>query len=94
MPSSTPPSDRISTRLDETRAQKLEYLREATHLGISEIVKQGIDLMYEEARKRRPDSFAVMRDSGFIGAWEGEPDLSTRYKDELTASLGSKHGDR
>ncbi len=30
----------------------------------------------------------------FLGAWEGEQDLSTRYKQDLTASLEAKYGGR
>lgn len=94
MSATTSASSRISTRLDEKRVHKLEFLKKTTHLGTSEIVKRGIDLVYEQTREARPDSFALMQESGFIGAWEGEPDLSTRYKKDLTASLEAKHGDR
>ena len=35
---------RINARLDEPRARKLEFLKRATLAGVSEIVKQSIDL--------------------------------------------------
>jgi hypothetical protein len=85
---------RISARLDDERSRKLDFLAKATDQGTSEIVKRAIDALYEEVRTRRPRPGEVLRKTGFIGYGEADPDLSTRYKEELTESLSTKHGDR
>lgn len=84
---------RINARLDKGRAEKLQYLRRATHLGVSDLVKRGIDLLYEDIRRETRDPFEVLTETGFIGCGEGPPDLSSRYKDELREILAAKHGD-
>lgn len=87
--------DRINARLDESRAAKLEFLQRATGLPVSDIVKRGIDLFYEEVQKgARRHPFEVMSETGFIGGAEGPADLSERYKEELREILAAKHGDR
>jgi hypothetical protein len=87
-------SSRINARLDDGRSAKLEYLKRTTHLGVSDIVKRGIDLMYEDVQTRTRDPFDVLTQAGFIGSAEGPEDLSGRYKDELRELLAKKHGDR
>jgi hypothetical protein len=85
---------RINARLDESRSQKLEYLARATHLSTSEIVKQALDLFYEQVRSRRPLPAEVLKASGFIGCGEASPDLSDRYKEEVKSLVAAKHDHR
>lgn len=85
---------RINARLDKGRAEKLQYLKRATHLGVSDLVKRGIDLLYEDVRKTTRDPYEVLTETGFVGGGEGPADLSARYKDDLRAILAAKHGDR
>lgn len=89
-----PRSSRINARLDEAHADKLEYLKRTTGLPVSDIVKRGIDLLYDETRGASRSPYEVLVGSGFVGAVEGPADLSARYKEDLTASLAAKHGDR
>jgi len=85
---------RINARLDESRAQKLEFLARMTHLSTSEIVKQALDLYYEQARSQRPLPAEVLKASGFVGCGEVAPDLSERYKEEVKKPVAAKHGHR
>jgi len=85
---------RINARLDEGHSAKLEYLQRATRLGVSDIVKRGIDLLYEEVRKEAGHPFDILTETGFIGSGKGPADLSVRYKEELRELLAAKHGDR
>lgn len=85
---------RINARLDERHSAKLEYLKRTTRLGVSDIVKRGIDLVYEDVQKATRDPFEVLTETGFIGSAEGPSDLSGRYKEELRELLATKHGDR
>lgn len=89
-----PRSARINARLDEAHADKLDYLKRTTGLPVSDIVKRGIDLVYEETRRVSPSPREVLAAAGFVGVAEGPADLSTRYKEDLASSLAAKHGDR
>lgn len=85
---------RINARLDEGHSAKLEYLQRATRLGVSDIVKRGIDLLYEQVREETRHPFEILTETGFIGSGSGPADLSIRYKEELHELLAAKHGDR
>ena len=89
-------SGRINARLDEGHSAKLNYLQRTTRLGVSDIVKCGIDLLYEEVQKRKETGqpFEILTQTGFIGSGKGPVDLSVRYKEELRELLAAKHGDR
>lgn len=90
----TSTATRINARLDESRASKLELLKRSTGLSVSEIVKRGIDVLYDEQQAGRGGAFEILERTGFIGSGEGPGDLSERYKEELSAILGAKHGHR
>ncbi len=84
---------RISARFDEDRSQKLEFLRSATQLGTSEILKRALDVYFDQYRCARPAE--ILRGSGFVGSGgDADPELSTRYKDELKEVLRAKHDHR
>ena len=74
---------RINARLDESRSRKLEFLSRATDLSTSDIVKQAIDVYYDQVRGQRPLPAEVLSNSGFIGCGETSPDLSERYKEAV-----------
>lgn len=83
---------RINARLDESRAQKLEFLARMTHLSTSEIIKEALDLYYEQVRSQRPLPAEALKASGFIGCGEASPDLSERYKEDVKSLVAAKHG--
>ncbi len=85
---------RINARLDESRSRKLEFLSRATDLSISDIVKQAIDVYFEQMRGRRPPPAEVLSDSGFIGCGEASPDLSESYKEAVRTLVAAKHDHR
>ena len=80
---------RINARLDAELARKLEELRQRTGRSTTEILKASIEAYYE-AERSRPRAIELLAD--LIGAGEGDPDLSTSYKEALTESLSKKHG--
>lgn len=87
-------SDRVNARLDRKHAAKLAYLKAATGMSASEIVKRGIDLIHDQVRGEARNPFEILSRVGFIGAARGPTDLSVSYKDELLADLEAKHGHR
>lgn len=56
---------RINARLDEGHSAKLEYLQRAPRLGVSDIVKRGIDLLYEQVREETRHPFEILTETGF-----------------------------
>jgi hypothetical protein len=85
---------RINARLDRARSAKLESLRRTTRLSVSDVVRRGIDLVYEEVEGNRRNPLDILIECGFVGSGTGRPDLSERYKEELAEILAAKHGDR
>jgi hypothetical protein len=86
---------RINARLDETHFEKLEYLKQATRAGTTEVVKNAIDVYYRKVRGSAPVSaLDILTAHGFIGSGEGEMSLSESYKDSLATGWSRKHGDR
>jgi hypothetical protein len=82
---------RLNARLDPELERKLSYLRRRTGLATSEIVRTSIERYYEQTCAEVADARAILEASGFIGGGTGPADLSERYKEQLTKSLGRKH---
>ncbi|MDY7095837.1 MAG: ribbon-helix-helix protein, CopG family [Acidobacteriota bacterium] len=80
--------------LAAAQSSKLDYLQRSTGLTVGEILQQGIDRVYEEARGSAKDSLRVLRESSFIGCGAGPEDLSESYKSYLGESLSTKHDPR
>jgi hypothetical protein len=85
---------RINARLDDDHSRKLKFLRRATGAGISDVVKQAIDLYYERLRQTSEKPGEALAKAGFVGCGEGPADLSDIYKDVLQAELPGKYGHR
>ena len=83
---------RINARLDADRVEKLKQLQSLTRLGVSEIVKRAIDLLYRQQAGRSRDKLDALLSSDFVGCAEGPEDLASQYKQYLTRDLESKHG--
>jgi hypothetical protein len=75
---------RVNARLESDRATKLNYIRQRTNQGTSEIMKVAIDFYYEKLRQETPvKPLQLLRESGLIGCAEGDADLSVNYKKYL-----------
>ena len=74
---------RINARLDDARAEKLKQLRALTRLGVSEIVKRAIDLLYRQQAGRSRDKLDALLSSDFVGCAEGPEDLASRYTSNI-----------
>ncbi len=83
---------RINARLDDARAEKLKQLQSLTRLGVSEIVKRAIDLLYRQQAGRSRDKLDALLASDFVGCAEGPEDLASQYKQYLARDLENKHG--
>jgi len=83
---------RINARLDRDHTEKLRQIQKLTQLGVSDVLKRAIDVLYRRelgGSMQRRDSLIA---SGFIGCAEGPEDLAESYKQYLSQGLGEKHG--
>ncbi len=85
---------RINARIDEQHSERLRFLTRSTNASVSEVLKRAIDLYYEHRRRECGDATAALTASGFVGVADGDPELSTTYKQRLSEELLSKHDHR
>lgn len=80
---------RINARIDDELARKLAEIEKITGQGTSTIIKLALDAYIERLRSTTAAPKHGLAE--YIGCAEGDPELSTRYKDALTASWSAKH---
>lgn len=81
---------RVNARLDDEFAVKIDFLRKVTGLGVSDCIKKGVALLYNQVRNRQANSARILEKTGFIGCGRGPTDLSKNYKKELFKIIGKK----
>jgi len=82
----------INTNLDDSLAEKIDYLVKSTQLTLSEVLKNSVNLYYELTRISPADKLKIFEDSGFIGCGEGDARLSVDYKNDLRELMEKKYG--
>ena len=85
---------RINARLEAQQAHELEWLKRTTHAGTTEVIKNAIRAYYRDVKNTQAKPGRILRDTGFIGCGEADPELSATYKDALAQDLAVKHGHR
>jgi hypothetical protein len=75
----------IEIQLDEERAKKLAYIQQQTQQNTVELIDSLIDSAIDQYYKQIqppdvPDSLTKLKQSKFIGCFQGSPDLSTNSK--------------
>lgn len=80
---------RVNARLDESFMVKLDYLRAATAMSVSDIVKVSLNHYYETVQAELLRKKNAMLP--YIGKYaSGNADGSVRYKEWIAASLDQK----
>lgn len=82
--------DRISARLSESTQKKAQILSKLGY-GPTELVKEGIDLLYEKAINSKPASIPLLLARLVKTPGEGPENLSTNYKNYYKDALIEKH---
>lgn len=85
---------RLNARLDDEHARYVNELMQLTGTSVSDVVRVAIERYYVEVNRAERGALRVLKEVGFIGCVEGPPDLSQRYKEELTESIAEKYGHR
>lgn len=82
--------ERISARLDVDSQQKARYLLEHGY-GPTELVREGIELLYQQAISSKPPSVPAILKSLTETKGDGPADLSSRHKEYYKDKLIEKH---
>ena len=85
---------KINAQLDNDHSGKLAWLSQATGMGMTEVIKEAIDLYYKQQHQAKSGAKEILENSGFIGCGEAGANLSENYKQQLNESWNNKHGDR
>ena len=81
---------RVNARLDGETAAILRQLVRATGLSVTDVIKLSLVRLSEQ--QDAPEQPVAEAFADLVGCFDGGVDLSTSYKDALTASLAGKHG--
>lgn len=84
----------LSLRLDEKTEKELNYIKSALNESQSLVIKEAIHAYYESlvAAEIHKSAADILIDSGYIGSFKAEKDLSINYKEKLTKGVKKKHG--
>jgi hypothetical protein len=83
-------AERISVRLDPKSLEKLELIRQSTGQNLSEMLRQAIDIYYQQSNQDTPPSSETLDRVGFVGCSEGPTDLAKNFKKYLSEGLRRK----
>jgi ribbon-helix-helix CopG family protein len=84
-----PDEIRINARLTGADARRFRELQRREGLSASDLLREALRA-YHGAHTKRSDPAALLHAAGFVGGGDAPADLSTRYKDYLTAVLEEK----
>ncbi|QXL83233.1 hypothetical protein [Comamonas sp. NLF-1-9] len=83
---------RVNARFDGDAEQQLNYLAEATGLGVSEVLRTSVQHYYEQLRAQRG---GLTHFAAFIGKGRsGRSDVAGSYKARLAEGWSAKHQGR
>ncbi len=83
---------RVNARFEGEAEQQLNFLAEATGLGVSEVLRTSVQRYYEQVRAQRS---GLAHFSAFIGRGRsGRSDIAGSYKARLAESWAAKHQGR
>lgn len=83
---------RVNARFEGEAERQLNYLAEATGLGVSEVLRTSVQHYYEQMRARRA---GLTHFAAFVGQGRsGRSDVAGSYKARLAEGWGAKHQGR
>jgi hypothetical protein len=85
----------FSFRYDEKVKKELDFIKAHLNSNQSQAIKDAIHTFYEYLKmeeKAKLSPLEILKESGFIGCFKGEKNLSTTYKEQLTKRIKAKHG--
>ena len=87
----------ISFRIEEQLKEELAFVKATLNANQSQAIKEAIHAFYQhlqsqERLKKSPQT--ILKETGFIGSFKGEKDLSVNYKKYLTRGWKAKYEDK
>ena len=84
---------RVNARFEGEHEEQVEYLTQATGMGVSDVLKASVEYYYQAMRAKDKPRLNNLR--AFIGKGDsGRSDVATRYKEMLGEATAAKHGKR
>ncbi len=74
----------VNATVNDDIAHKISLIQQQTQQDLSEILKHAIELYYQSLHTPPKTPLQILEESGFIGCFQDDPDLSTNYKKFLT----------
>lgn len=82
---------RVNARFEGEYERQVEFLTQATGMGVSDVLKASVEYYYQAMRAKGKPQLNNLRPH--IGKHEsGRTDVSTRYKELLGDAIAAKHG--
>jgi predicted Ser/Thr protein kinase len=82
---------RVNARFEGEYERQVEYLTQATGMGVSDVLKASVEYYYQAMRAK--DKPRLNNLHAFIGKLDsGRSDVATRYKEVLSEAVAAKHG--
>jgi len=82
---------RVNARFEGEYERQVEYLTEATGMGVSDVLKASVEYYYQAVRAKQKPQLTSLR--AFIGKLDsGRGDIASRYKEVVGEAVAAKHG--
>lgn len=85
----------FSFRYDERVKRELDFIKSYFDSNQSQAIKDAIHAFYQHLKMEEQAQLSpkqIFEESGFIGCFQAEKNLSTTYKKKITKSIKAKHG--
>lgn len=85
----------FSFRYDKNVKKELDFIKTYHNSNQSQAIKDAIHAFYQNLKREEKAKLSpaeILKESGFIGSFEGKKNLSTKYKEEITKGIKAKHG--
>lgn len=84
---------RITVRIDDSYEQKIKVIQQRTQLNTTDVIKQAIDLMYEQAELSAKEKNRELL-AKLAGIGHGPEDGSVNYKRYISEYIDEKFNHR
>lgn len=82
---------RVNARFEGEYERQVEYLTQATGMGVSDVLKASVEYYYQAMRAKGKPQLNNLR--AYMGKQDsGRSDVSSRYKELVGESVAGKHG--
>ena len=84
----------ITARVSASVNNEIEFIKSSLNLpNITSVLTYAVHTLYEAVKEEgsKKTSLEMFMEKGLLGCLEGKADLSTTYKNELSAHIATKH---